>query len=146
MTPRCDNRVSNFPCNTPLLVTVLPTGRTRETCPRCEARAQGRCWQCGRPRTNHPEFGVYCEPCRKAAAKRSCKRAQQSPEYKAQNCRYHRERRKSDPAYVARQRENLRAWKQRNPEKVKANWQRFVERRKARRAAHQPMPQEGATP
>lgn len=131
MTPRCDNQISSIgPCNTPLRIDVLPNGRTVETCLRCAARAAGRCWQCGRTRTNHPEFGVYCEPCRKAALARSMKRAKQSPECKERERKHFKEKWK-DPAFRALRRERLREWKRKNPDKAKASWARFAAKRKA---------------
>lgn len=132
MTPRCDNQVSSIgPCNTPLTVTTNGFGKVLTSCPRCTARAAGRCWQCGKPRTNHPEFGVYCEPCRKAAAKRTYQRCQQSPEYKAWLQAYHADRRQHDPVYIARKREINKRWREQNPDRVKANWQRFAAKRRS---------------
>lgn len=131
---RCDTQISSRgPCNTPLTTTVLPTGRVVSHCHRCTWRAQRRCWQCGAPRTNHLELGVYCEPCRVDRAKQAWRYARRTDEGKAKQLAYWKARR-ADPAFVAKRRAYLKAWKAKNPEKVKAAWARFVAKRDGKAA------------
>lgn len=134
MTPRCDTRLNQWlHCRTPLVEQRTTLGHVRWVCPRCTARAAGRCWQCSKPRTNHPEFGVYCDACRQAAQRESARRSRRSDEVReAQRRRWH-EKRKHDPATLAYRRAYMKAWKARNPDKVKAGWDAW----KAKKAAQQ---------
>ncbi len=128
MTARCDNQISSIGvCNTPLTVTTNGFGKTITVCRRCHWRANQRCWTCGQPRTNHPEFGVYCEPCRKAAVRAAWKSARRDPD----KARKHRETYTSKPGYREKKNAALRAWREKNPEKAKAQWQRYIAKKKA---------------
>ena len=135
MTPRCSTVISSRgPCNTPLTVTVTTFGRTITRCHRCEWRAAGRCWHCGQPRTNHPTIGVYCAACRTTVCKAAYQWKRRSDESKAK-AKASYEARQADPAWRARKAAYLKQWKARNPDKVKANWQRFKEKQNQQRAA-----------
>lgn len=134
MSARCQTPISSRgPCNTRLTITTNGLGRTVTQCHRCAWRHAGRCWQCGAPRTNHLQFGVYCEPCRKAVAKEANAYKRRTDESKAKASAYWKARRE-DPAFVERRRLYLRDWKAKNPDKVKANWARYAAKRDQQRA------------
>lgn len=134
MTPRCDNPVGNRgPCNEPLRVSTDGNGAVRARCLRCEARAAGRCWNCGKPRTNDLSRGVFCEPCGRAAFRLAQKRTESSPERKKARKDYDRKRWHQMPEVRARRIEQRRAWLEANPERVKEYKRREWLRTKAGR-------------
>lgn len=134
MSARCTTRMGKRTCHTPLTITTNGFGRTFAQCPRCTWRAQGRCWACGAPRTNHPVMGIYCAPCRKDAAKASYTAQRRTEESKAKVSAYWKARR-ADPTWVEKKRAYLKQWKAKNPDKVKANWQRYLAKREHGKAA-----------
>lgn len=128
MTARCDTQISSIgPCNTPLTVTTNGVGKVVLVCHRCHWRANQRCWKCGQPRTNHPEFGVYCEACRKQAAKDGWKHSRRDPD--RQRAAY--KRYASTPGFKEKRNARLREWRRKNPEKAKAQWERYITKKKA---------------
>jgi hypothetical protein len=125
VSARCDNILSSRgPCNEVLTVSTNGQGVVTTRCKRCEAREQGRCWNCGKPRTNCLTRGVFCKACGYAANRMSQKRYHQSPEGKEARQRVDAKRLK-DPEVRAKRRAYLKAWKAKNPEKVAAAWQRY---------------------
>lgn len=135
MSARCQTVISSRgPCNTPLTITTNSFGRTVASCHRCAWRHAGRCWQCGAPRTNHPVIGLYCASCRALVTKESCRWTRRTDESKARS-EASRLRRQADPAWRAKKAAYLRQWKAKNPDKVKANWARYVAKRNQQRAS-----------
>lgn len=136
MMPRCDNSLgSRGPCNEVLRSYTDGHGTVHYQCVRCEAREAGRCWNCGKPRTNHLKLGVFCAPCGHAAFRMSQRRSDNSPERVQHRKRYDRQRWRDDPVARARRIETRKAWLAANPERVKEYKRREWLRTKAGREA-----------
>ena len=88
-------------------------------CVRCDRRADGKCWECGAPRTNNRRRGLLCRECAAAALAAVQQRYAMKPETKA--------RRQAIAATVnqrpevkARRARLLYAWRHANPERLRA--------------------------
>jgi hypothetical protein len=129
---RCENRVGARTCRQSLVVWTDAIGAVHTRCARCEARAAGRCWQCGKPRTNHPRFGIYCERCSKAAQRIAQRRYETSVKGKAVKAQYDAARWR-DPVRGAKKRASKKAWEAANPEKLalykKRDWMSHLSKR-----------------
>ena len=120
MSIRCDNSLGRRgPCNNPLTVRTDGNGTVVARCVRCDARAAGRCWNCGKPRTNDLQRGVFCTPCGKAAFRISQRRTESSPERAKKRKAYDRKRWHEMPEVRARRMEKRRAWLAANTDRVK---------------------------
>ena len=118
MTPRCPNSLgTRGPCNERLRVAVQPGGVVQYRCLRCEARAAGRCWNCGKPRTNDLVRGLFCTPCGVASRRLSQQRSELAPERKRQRAAYDRARWR-DPVKGPKKYAASKAWLAAHPEKV----------------------------
>lgn len=136
--PRCDNSLGRRgPCNDRMSVEVGAFGAVRYRCLRCEARAAGRCWNCGKPRTNDPKIGVFCDPCGRAAFRAAQRRSNASPERKKARKAYDRKRWRQLPEVRARRKATRAAWMEANPDKVREYKRRDWQRHKARAGADQ---------
>ncbi len=132
MTVRCDNKLGAAgTCNTILTQWIDGVGQVRYRCTRCEARAAGNCWNCGKPRSNHPILGVYCTSCAKAALQTAKKRGEASPERKRSRRRYD-QRRNADPTLKEHRLAQKREWRKNNRDKVRAHKRRDYLREKAK--------------
>lgn len=119
MTPRCTNSLGKRgPCGEVLRVETNDLGAVRYRCIRCEARAKGRCWNCGKPRDNDLKRGVFCKPCGFASYRIAQIRSESSPERQKVRREYDRKRWK-DPEARAKKLEARRRWLESRPEKVR---------------------------
>ncbi len=134
--PRCDQRLPGRkePCHAPMRETLDALGRVRWVCVRCAARLAGRCWQCGRPRTNDRARGVYCGPCGYAAYRTAQRRSEAQECRKKKRARYDAKRWR-DADVRAKRLEQQRAWLAANPERVREYKRRDWQRHKAKAAA-----------
>lgn len=131
MTPRCENVLNRRgPCNQPLRIDTDGSGVVRFRCVRCEARARGCCWNCGKLRTNHPTRGVFCDPCGYAAYRMAQRRTESSPERRQARKAYDKRRWRHDPEARERRKATRAAWIKAHPEKVREYKRREAQRHK----------------
>lgn len=91
-------------------------GRVRWHCPRCEARAAGRCWQCGKRREKTNKAAAYCNRCKRARDRQSQRVSREQPEQRERVRRYDAAKRKR-PGYRERNTAHKREWMARHPDK-----------------------------
>lgn len=92
-------------------------GRVVWHCPRCAARAAGRCWQCGKRREKASKAAAYCNRCKTARERQSQRVSREQPEQRERVRRYDREKRKR-PGYRKWNTANKKAWMAKHPEKL----------------------------
>lgn len=126
---RCPKRQGPATCGGPIRVDVGTLGETVLVCEWCERQAAGICRDCSRPVYGTIRKARYCAEHAKASRQRSIEASQE---------RHHDERLQRSREYYqgndeVRQRrtEYKRAWRKANPEKVKAQKKRYVERHAA---------------
>jgi hypothetical protein len=125
---RCPKRQGPTTCGGPIRTEIDRLGRTVLVCEWCERQKRGVCRDCSRPVRGAIRRARYCEEHFEASRQRSIK---------ASEDRHHDERLKRSRAYYrdneeVRQRriEYKRAWRKANPEKVKAQKKRYVDRQR----------------
>lgn len=83
-TRRCVNTLSHGQiCDTPVTRMRTEMGQTIMVCIRCRWRDEGRCWECGAPRTNDPVLGIRCASCAAKSIARSNQIARNTERAKA---------------------------------------------------------------
>ncbi len=121
-TAYCDRNLPGLkrPCRAPLELTTDGRGTLVAVCHRCAWQHAGRCWRCGGSRTNHRTHGVYCDSCRDLARRESDRRAMNDADTRRRKNAANRKRMRASTEQRARKRETSRAWRTRNPDRVKA--------------------------
>lgn len=127
---RCPRRAGPGVCGG-ILETFIEsgTGRTRVRCPLCERRRRGVCRDCNAPVYGMVGRAIRCERHAEEARRQAIR---------ASEARHHDERIAKSRAYyrnneAVRQRRNeyKRAWRKANPDKVRLQKKRYVERHRA---------------
>lgn len=123
-------------CGGTLLTDIDALGRTVVRCPQCERRRAGICRDCPRPVAGTVGRALRCAACadrrRRAQIRQSV--ARHAEEIRAKNRQRFREQ-NADPRARARLLEYKRLWRKANPDKVRAQKQRYVERHGANGAS-----------
>lgn len=88
-------------------------------CKRCDRRADGKCWECGAPRTNNRRRGLLCRACAAAALAAVQQRYAMKPETKARRQAV-AAKVNQRPEVKARRARLLYAWRHANPERLRA--------------------------
>lgn len=114
---RCDAvMTAGRGCHAPLEERIDHLGRVHWTCPRCEARKAGRCWQCNRRRENPHYLAIFCNACRDRSLRLAKAAWLSEPINQAKRARLealYRQR----PEVKARKVELVQAYKAKHPEK-----------------------------
>lgn len=91
-------------------------GRVRWHCPRCTARAAGKCWQCGKRRENPSKAAAYCATCKTARERQSQRVSRQQPEQR-ERARRRGIIRRQKPGFREQNTQKKREWMDKHPEK-----------------------------
>ncbi|HEY7236543.1 MAG TPA: hypothetical protein VH539_20445 [Gemmatimonadaceae bacterium] len=125
----CPRRQGSSTCGGRIRVDVVEFGKTKLTCERCERRTRGICRDC--PARVYGQVGkaIRCARCARVATREAVR---------ASEARHHDERIEKSRAYYRdneevrrRRNEYKRAWRKANPEKVRAQKKRYVDRHAA---------------
>lgn len=125
----CPKRHGSGVCGAMLEASTDGNGRTIVWCPMCKRQARGICRDCSRPVEGTVGKALRCAEHKQLASEQAVRDyATRNPEKVRASARAHYA---SDPDRRARRNDLKRAWRKANPEKVRAQKKRYVDRHRA---------------
>lgn len=131
----CQRRQGSGLCGGKLETTTDHIGRSVTQCARCERRKHGICQDCPKPVYGQRGKAIRCSTCARAAAQRQV-RASEARHRDEYNAKWRVEYAQMPADEKARRNALKAAWRKANPEKVRAQKDRYVKKHRSNPKSH----------